>query len=226
MRNRHIIPAVCYQCGQAYLARTAGRRKFCSRDCAQQSVRESVPRIPIACAVCGTIRLVKPSVLADGKGIYCSKPCRAIGIATHGETRKRKVSPEYMTWTSIKTRCLNPRDQHYANYGGRGITICVRWRDSFDAFLADVGRRPSPQHSIDRYPDQNGNYEPGNVRWATTMEQAYNRRTNILLTFDGRTQCLAAWAREFGILPSTLGQRLKRWDLERALTTPLRHRHS
>ena len=223
MRNRHTIPSVCQHCGANFLGRADGRRKYCTRLCAQAAVRDAVPRIPCSCKVCGKIRMVKPSVLADGKGSYCSKPCRAIGIATHGETRSgHQKSPEYMAWVSIKTRCLNPNDLHYPNYGGRGITICAAWKNDFNAFLAYVGRRPSARHSIDRFPDNNGNYEPGNVRWATPMEQGHNRRTNYLVTFQGRTQCVASWSREIGIIPSTLMRRLKKWSIERAMTTPLR----
>lgn len=107
------------------------------------------------------------------------------------------------------SRCYNEKHHHYANYGGRGITVCQRWRDSFAAFLADVGPRPSPQHSLDRYPDNNGNYEPGNVRWATRSEQQRNRRVNHLLTFQGKTQCVIAWAEELGINPVTIIARLR-----------------
>lgn len=88
----------------------------------------------------------------------------------------RHNTPEYYAWTGMKQRCLNPNYHHYENWGGRGITICQRWIDSFEAFYADMGPKPSPQHSLDRFPNGDGNYEPGNCRWATAKQQANNRR--------------------------------------------------
>lgn len=86
-------------------------------------------------------------------------------------------TPEYNTWTGIKQRCLNHKNLRYHDYGGRGITICEEWRNSFTSFLSYVGTKPSSNHSIDRI-NPNGNYEPGNVRWATRSEQQLNRRIN------------------------------------------------
>lgn len=96
----------------------------------------------------------------------------------HRESNKgpNGSTPEYRAWMGMKARCYLKTRKDFSSYGGRGIAVCDQWRDDFTAFLAAVGRRPSPAYSLDRYPDQNGNYEPGNVRWATSSEQAINRR--------------------------------------------------
>ncbi|HEX7893188.1 MAG TPA: hypothetical protein VF447_03285 [Terriglobales bacterium] len=84
---------------------------------------------------------------------------------------------EYRAWAGMIQRCTNPKHARWADWGGRGITVCERWR-SFENFYADMGNRPSPAHSLDRFPDNDGNYEPGNVRWATRSEQQLNKRPN------------------------------------------------
>jgi hypothetical protein len=94
----------------------------------------------------------------------------------HGDAVKKTT--EYIAWRKIKERCYNPAHVSWKYYGMVGITMCDRWRNSFENFLSDVGRKPSPKHSIDRWPDPYGNYEPGNVRWATWVEQRHNRRGN------------------------------------------------
>lgn len=97
----------------------------------------------------------------------------------HGDARGERRAPEYVSWRNMLKRCLNPNDDAYENYGGRGIKVCERWQRSYEAFLADVGRRPDPRpyrYTLDRI-EVDGNYEPGNVRWATPAEQNANKRT-------------------------------------------------
>jgi hypothetical protein len=108
----------------------------------------------------------------------------------------------------MRQRCLNPKNPSFASYGGRSITICDRWK-SFENFVADMGE-PPPDHEIDRYPDNDGNYEPGNCRWATRREQQNNRRVNRQITLSGATKSIAEWSRETGIHVNTISLRLDR----------------
>jgi len=119
----------------------------------------------------------------------------------------------------MKSRCNNPRHKHFQHYGGRGITVCPEW-DGFEQFLADMGHRPSPKHSLDRI-DNDGNYEPSNCRWALHQIQMSNKSTTVRLTYDGRTESLAEWGRLTNIPADTLRARLKRygWSVEKTLTT-------
>lgn len=124
----------------------------------------------------------------------------------------------HQLWRLMLSRCQQPRNKQFKHYGGRGIKVCERWQN-FDNFCADLGPRPSPEMQIDRI-DNNGNYEPENVRWATRAQQCRNRRSNINLTFAGRTMCMKDWAAEVGIGPPTILTRLQRgWSVEQALTT-------
>jgi hypothetical protein len=127
---------------------------------------------------------------------------------THAKARRGRVSPEYSAWCEMIKRCENSRSKFFGHYGGRGISIFPEWRADFSAFLRDVGPKPSPRHSLDRI-DNNGNYAPGNVRWATSIEQANNKRNNREISAHGRTQTLAEWAREIGLRASTIWTRLE-----------------
>lgn len=142
----------------------------------------------------------------------------------HGHNRSRKngnrATKEYRAWSAMIRRCIYPSMQDYPRYGGRGTTVCDRWRKSFEAFLADVGPAPSDRHTLDRK-DNDGHYEPGNVRWATTAEQSRNMRTNRFITAFGRTLIANDWAKETGINRQTILARLARGvPAEEALTRP------
>jgi len=116
-------------------------------------------------------------------------------------------------------RCHCPTNRRYTDYGGRGIIVCERWRESLANFIADMGRRPTPDHQIERK-DNDGPYCKDNCVWATRTEQGRNKRNNVMLTFRGRTQPMSAWAEELGIDYSKLRRRIRvhGWSAERALT--------
>jgi hypothetical protein len=134
----------------------------------------------------------------------------------------KKASPTYLSWVAAKSRCYDKKDNAYADYGGRGIAVCDRWRDDFQAFLADMGERPEGM-TLDRYPDVNGPYSPDNCRWATWTQQANNKRSNVLIEHGGETKTVAQVAREVGMRPSVLASRLRNgWSIERATTEPVR----
>jgi len=127
------------------------------------------------------------------------------GFLSHGQTHSRT----YKSWDSMKQRCTNKNDPRYHKYGGAGIVVCQRWLDSFEDFYSDMGERPVG-HTIDRYPNKHGNYEPTNCRWATPQQQQRNLTNNQYLTFEGQTKLLIDWAAQFGIEVSLLRQRANR----------------
>lgn len=128
-------------------------------------------------------------------------------ILKHGAARKGRTTPEYKVWRSMIARCYYPASPSYPEYGGRGITICERWQKSFTHFLADMGPKPSLEHSIDRI-DSDGNYEAENCRWATWAEQARNRKSVIWITHNGQTLCATDWELKLGLAPGLISHRL------------------
>lgn len=155
---------------------------------------------------CGTEAVRVNVALRDGTSNSCG-----CGRVTHGERAHLRHSKEYSAWQAMKQRCARRNARFSSRYIERGITVCPEWANDFEAFLRDVGRAPSKEHSIDRI-NNNGNYEPGNVRWATRYEQGNNRETNIRLTFHGETKTVTEWAREAGLSPNAVQLRLKSGD--------------
>ncbi|MBB3258206.1 hypothetical protein F4827_003074 [Paraburkholderia bannensis] len=143
---------------------------------------------------------------------------------THGHTKDDGQTTEYSIWCAMKARCHRVGSSGYEKYGAKGISVCDRWRHSFEDFLVDMGPRPGPEYSIDRFPDCNGNYEPGNCRWATLLEQANNKTTNRLIELDGATKTLAQWARASGIDADVIALRIDKhgWEAREAIFTPVR----
>lgn len=140
--------------------------------------------------------------------------------AARKRTHNMRHSKEYQAWNSMRNRCNNSKVQRYANYGGRGIKVCKEWESSFEAFLKDMGRCPSPNHSIDRI-DNNGNYEPGNCRWATRRTQANNKSDTAYFTFNGVRDSVGNWSEKTGIKPSTILARISRGWPEAQILSPL-----
>ncbi len=138
-------------------------------------------------------------------------------MTTHGE----RYSLEYSSWHAMMSRCNNPHHTYFHRYGGRGIKVCKRW-SSFVLFLRDMGRRPSPKHSIERIRNSRG-YFPSNCRWATQREQCNNRLNNRLLTIGKVTLTVSQWAARFGMESEVFRQRIKRgWSIKRAVSQPIR----
>jgi hypothetical protein len=138
----------------------------------------------------------------------------------HGHTTKDWRSKEYSAWARMKDRCSNPNFIEFHVYGGRGVSVCERWKKSFTAFFEDVGPAPSPEHSIDRI-DNDGNYEPGNVRWATKHEQIWNQAKTTKVLFNGEIQAVTKLAREHGIKATTAVWRVKNgWPPELWFSPP------
>ena len=177
---------------------------------------------------CGNHRDVLVGQLRSGKTKSCG--CLALEVAVakgkatrrHGHCADGKSTSEYRTWDSMRRRCGDPTDKQWEHYGGRGITVCERWRDSFDNFVADMGRRPKgpPKHTLDRI-DNDGNYEPGNCRWVTHKVQQNNKRSNRPITINGETMNLMEWLKRIGMSQRCFYNRTSHgMSAEDALTVP------
>ncbi len=173
---------------------------------------------------CGNVKIVDGSNLKLGYSTNCGcERLKALikSTTTHGDTSNGKSSKEYMIYKSMIARCNNPNNQNYHRYGGRGITVCERWLTSFENFLSDMGRKPTPKHSIDRR-NNDGNYEPNNCYWATDLEQARNTSKVKFIEFNNKIQTISEWSKELGIKTVTIHYRLnKGFAIEDVLSTNL-----
>lgn len=159
---------------------------------------------------CGNLTTVREDMLKSGHTKTCGGHTAASGMYR---------SSEYAIWQSAKQRCENPNVDGYKYYGGRGIKMCERWRESFLNFYEDMGPRPSEHHSIERK-NRDGDYEPDNCIWADRIAQANNKSTNVNLTYQGKTQTVAQWARELNMRYQTIQDRLaKNLPIEEVLST-------
>lgn len=172
---------------------------------------------------CGNEKTVSAAHLTRGASSSCGclRAERLSRISRrHGHAAAK--SPEWRSWHCMRSRCEQPGDASFQNYGARGIKVCSRWR-TFESFLADMGPKPTPAHTIERL-DSTRDYEPGNCRWATPKEQARNRNTNVWIEHGGERLILADWARRLGMTRTALGNRLRKLGSELAVTLPKGYR--
>jgi hypothetical protein len=164
-------------------------------------------------------------VRGDARSCGCLRVENHAALAERTKTHGQSLSLTWRSWRGMRARCFNALDQHWPDYGGRGITVCDRWED-FSAFLTDMGERPSLKHSIDRI-DVNGDYEPGNCRWATYRQQADNKRNTVRVSALGRQMTATEWDAELGFRKGTVAKRVRRlgWSEHRAVTTPISEKH-
>jgi hypothetical protein len=166
---------------------------------------------------CGRVAVVSQDNLVSGVSTSCG--CRRVEVTRarqtkHGESHR---TAEHRIWKGLVRRCTKSSDHAFRHYGGRGITVCERWRSDYRAFLADVGRRPAETAELDRIDNDRG-YEPGNVRWTDRRTQTRNTRANRRLTIDGITLCVSEWAERSGVSASAIFWRLDAgWSAERAV---------
>lgn len=179
---------------------------------------------------CGETREISSSGLRNQTSRSCgSRGCTPTPYTErarkHGGTANGDVTFEYRVWAGLKTRCYNAKRKEYANYGGRGITVCDEWRNSFVQFVTDMGLAPSEKHSIERV-DNDGNYCKENCYWATSLEQAHNKRNNRKATINGVSKTLPEWAREYGFKVHTLYKRRRLGWQDADLLQPLQEQPS
>lgn len=200
-------------------------QKIGTREVTRVFVENGRHKAELRCDVCGSVTTNNVKQLLKSAGL-CGK-CNVTNMhKTHGEcTRSAKalgVTPEYRAWMAIHRRCYNTNTKDYPLYGGSGVRVAEEWHgpEGFSNFLRDMGRRPADKTSIDRI-DPNGDYAPGNCRWADWKEQNRNKRTNKRLAIDGVTKTLIEWSEQYGIEESTIRGRLDLgWSIEQAVTTP------
>jgi hypothetical protein len=191
--------------GSAEKAKSGSRRWMCRCTCGSEKPVYERYLIAEASTSCGCFR----------KELLLEKN------TTHGHNARGKRTTEYNSWASMIQRCTEPNNPEWPNYGGRGIRVCERWRNSFEAFLVDMGPKPTPRHQIDRHPNNDGHYEPGNCRWATPLQNARNKRNTVYLEHDGKRLPQSQWSKITGISQATLCERRAAgWSDSEVLTTP------
>ena len=174
---------------------------------------------------CGIEVVVSSDHLRGGRRKACARNGHYWAGAKYPPGFLKKYRSEYLSWEHMHERCRYTRHKNWKNYGARGITVCERWKD-FNLFVADLGRKPTPAHTIERN-DVNGNYEPSNCRWATRKEQSRNLRRSVYVEVEGVKVLLIEVTEKLGLDRSSVYGRLKNgWSLEEALSIPVHKRDS
>jgi DNA-directed RNA polymerase subunit RPC12/RpoP len=172
---------------------------------------------------CGKEHVVMGDNLRSGDSTRCQS-CSSKIKGPKRKTHGLAGTSIYAIWRTIKVRCRIPSYIGFKYYGGRGIDVCERWFDSFEAFLEDMGPRPSSKHQIDRI-NNDGNYEPGNCRWVLPKQQQNNKRNNVVIFFNGESRSVAEWAQALGVNESTLYMRLKAgWSPDKVISISIRQK--
>lgn len=200
---------------EAFIGQKFSRFELLDKDAARGSKNRKLWRLRCEC---GNERIIAPSHVVDGRRKSCGclpKELNQQRLTKHGKAAYPARPPEYGAWVAMRYRCYTKTASQYKNYGGRGIYVCNRWlngedgKHPFECFLADMGLRPSDQHSLDRI-DNDGPYSPDNCRWADHGSQATNRRTSHFIEVNGERLTYSQAARMAGLNSSTISRRIKR----------------
>lgn len=171
---------------------------------------------------CGVESVVLASNLTKGNTTSCGCRSSRLTLGDRNTTHGMSETATYGGWSAMRDRCSQRTHSEWPRYGGRGVSVCERW-DSFENFLQDMGERPSAAHSIDRWPNRSGNYEPGNCRWATHQQQARNKSNTVLIEFRGEALTAAEWSERTGLGADLIAQRIRNgWEPGRAMSAPSR----
>lgn len=186
---------------------------------------EQTPRIgTFLCKYCGSEFKTKLHSISSGHTKSCGCMSNKLGAnkrTVHGHNTRAGKSGEYTSWECMINRCYNEKHPNHTYYSGFGIIVCDRWKNSFENFLADMGPKPTPEHTLDRFPNQHGIYEPINCRWASKVEQSDNRVNVKLLEYNNKKQSMARWSEDYSISYNILRNRIKRGDtIEQAIQSP------
>ncbi|MBW4692291.1 MAG: hypothetical protein KME27_11040 [Lyngbya sp. HA4199-MV5] len=228
-KSRNRQKTNCKVCAKNKIAINLSGKTFSSFEVLNKSEKRVSGLIAWNCrCTCGVLEVVKTADLLSGSRKRCRQCARLLKIKVSTK-HQMCYTKTYRSWSEMLSRCTCETNASYPRYGGRGISICDRWlgREGFINFFADMGERPEGM-TLDRHPDNNGDYEPENCRWATPKEQALNRRSSVLITFQNKTQTVSQWSEELGIHSETIRFRHKKgWGVDDIFKkTKKRQRHS